>query len=148
MNQLSNEIRQLGLGLTDHVTMKYYFDTVKPYPKHLVTQNHKVMQQAYVMVPADIWSERIIDLQDALQLTNANDWRRRQIVTSHSAGMSAMVDEVLDAAFLAKYDELLARVTNDFRNLFPYKIARTNQKLMVFEKLDNMQLVEYVLKRL
>lgn len=148
MKQLSNEIRQLGLDLSDHRLMREYFNTIKNYPKLLITQNNAIMQQAYLAVPANVWSERLIDLQNALQSTDSNDIRRRRMVTAHGAGMSAHVDEVLDAAFLGKYDELLPKVTNDFRNLFPYKVARTNQKLIVFERLDQFQLINYVLRRL
>lgn len=148
MNQLSNELRQLGLGLTDHLAMKRYFDTAKCYPKLLITQNSPLMQHAYLMVPANVWSERILDLQDALQLSRSNEQSRRRMVLARGSGMTAHVDEVLDRAFLQKYDELLLRVKNDLNDYFPYRVSRTNQKLMVFERLDQFELINYVLRRL
>jgi hypothetical protein len=62
--------------------------------------------------------------------------------------MSAQVDEVVDAAFLNKYEELMGRVMNDFRDFFPYKVARSNQRIMIFEKLGQLDLIEYVMKRI
>lgn len=145
---LNNEAQQLSLPRSERGQLKFLFDTVLRYPRHLVTHNEKIMQRAYTLVPADIWGEKCMDLTQALQLSRGNELARRTIITGRAAGMSPMVDELLDAAFVNKYEELMARVQNDFEDFWPYKLARSNQKLMIFEKLGAMDLVEFVMKQL
>lgn len=145
---LNNEVQQLSLPRTDRTQLKLLFDTVLRFPKHLVTHNEKIMQRAYTLVPADIWGEKCMDLTQALQLSRGNELSRRQIITGRPAGMTPMVDEIVDAAFSGKYDELMNRVRHDFEDFWPYRLARSNQKLMIFEKLSSMQLVEFVMKHM
>ncbi len=148
MDQFNADVQQLGLGRQRLFTMQYYFTAAKNLPRTLVTANTPLMQRAYISVPAEIWWERVHDLQTALHLYRTEDGLRMAIANGRLTGMSAEVDTLVDAAFAEKYDQLLSRVKHDFSNYFPYEIKRTNQKLMVFERLNDMQLIEHVLKQL
>lgn len=147
MEQFSVDCSRLELVRPQVMQMKKYFDMAKCFPKYLITQNKPVMKKAFAMVPAAIWSERIYDLQEALQLSHASDWQRRVIVTARSSGMTDTVDRALDVAFLDKYEELMEKVLYQFDDFFPYAVSRTNRDLFVFEKMDSSQLVQYVLSR-
>lgn len=142
------DIDQLGLGVNKLMEMGDYFTEAASFPKYLVTHSGAVMQKAYPLVPASVWGEKVTDLTRALQRAHENPAVRRMLVTAHPAEMTAEIDQLLDNAFLDKYDQLLGRVVNDFKDFFPYRVARSNQKLLVFERLDNLRLVEYVLQRL
>lgn len=130
-----------------HLMQKYYKET-KIFPKLLVTHNNASMQRAYLSVSQDIWIERVLDLQMALQSTLNSEKARRDMVTrSPALHMLPEVTELLDRAFLSKYDELMLRVRNDFYNFFPYKIGQMSPQLMIFEKMDQVELISYVMKR-
>lgn len=128
--------------------MKDYFNKAHSFPKQLVTQNQSRMQKAFLSVPQDIWFERVVDLQDALQAYRLPDVKRRAMVAGRSAGMSERIDQILDSAFLGKYEELIGRVLYDFDGFFPYAVSKVNQNLIVFEKMSALTLVEYVVKRI
>ena len=140
-NTRLNEVRP------EIMSMKKYFDTAKHFPKYLITQNKPVMKKAFEIVPAAIWADRVCSLQDALWYTRGNDLERRIIITTTPSGMTTSVDKVLDIAFLDKYEELMIKVLHDFKGFWPYEITRSNRDLLVFEKMNNMRMVEYVLER-
>lgn len=147
MNLLSADSTRLDLIRPEVMSMQKYFSMAKHFPKYLVTQNGKMMKKAFTMVPAEIWWDRLIDLQEALQLSGANDLQRRNIVTAHPSGMSSVIDVVLDLAFIHKYEEMIEKVLYNFDDFFPYTLSRSNQDLFVFKKMSNMKIVEYVLER-
>lgn len=147
INMQPIDISRTSLAQPEVMGLKKYFEIAKRFPAVLVTQNKGAMQQAYVMVPIDVWTERMIDLQNALQSSKTNTTMRRNLVTLRSAGMSPLVDDVLDRAFLEKYDELMERIIYDFEDFFPYNVTATNQKSMIFEKMRDLELVQYVLKK-
>jgi hypothetical protein len=130
------------------LALKKLFESAKQFPQVLVTQNKGAMQQAYVKVPLETWAERVMDLQEALQCSRAGTLLRRSMVTFRSSGMTPLVDELLDKAFLDKYDELMERIIYDFNDFFPYNITATNPKVMIFEKMPDAEMVEYVIKKL
>lgn len=146
MNSHSDDIRQLGLGLSDRVLMQRRFQTAAKAPRYLVSHNSGIVQSAYRSVPADVWGERCLDLTTALQASRSDAHTRRTLVTLSPAGMSARVDQLVDIAFIEKYEQLMPRVLLDFEDFYPYKIHRTNEKLMVFARLSELELVEYVLR--
>lgn len=148
MEIFSADVQQLDRVRPDILTMKTYFDRAKHFPRILVTQNRPIMQKAFLMTPAEVWGERMMDLQDALQASRANAFLRRNMVVARTSGMSDTVEKTLDEAFLGKYEELMARVVNDFHDFFPYQITRTNQHVMIFEKFDPLSMTKYVLGRL
>lgn len=138
----------LDISLPKIMSIKKYFDIAKCSPKYFITQNKPSMKQVFVTVPAATWAERVYSLQEALQTSRISDAQRRSIITSHSSGISDTVDNALNIAFLDKYEELMEKVLYGFDDFWPYQISRTNQNLMVFNKLNDMDLVEYVMKRL
>lgn len=148
MDSFSIDSVRLDLIRPEVMSMQKYFSMAKHFPKYLITQNGVMMKKAFTMVPAEIWWERITDLQEALQLSGANDFQRRIIVTARSSGMSEEVDHALDLAFTNKYEEMMEKVLHSFNDFWPYRISRTNQDLLIFNKLNGMELVEYVMKRL
>lgn len=146
MFSLSKDMADLGRPQIK--SMEEYFSLSKAFPQVLVTHNRASMQRAYTSVPHDIWTERLLDLQEALQSSRNGEWARRGIVTRHPAhDMAPCVTKLLDKAFLAKYEELLLRVTHDFKDFFPYRVACTSPQLMVFEKLTHFELIECVMNR-
>lgn len=148
MYSFSADTTQLGVVRPELGVMKQYFDTAKKFPKLLITQNKPIMQKAYLMVPADIWAHRLLGLEDALQSSRLSERARRALLVCDRSDMTPLVEKVLDEAFLGKYHELMDRVLYDFGDFFPYVIARTNPQLFVFEKMDRLELVEYVLRRI
>lgn len=141
-------ITSLTTARPEVMTMKKYFDIAKHFPNRLITQNKPNMQRAYVSVPLDVWAERVLNLQDALQSSRNSNQVRRSIVIMKYTGMTDRVEEVLDSAFLDKYDELMHRVLYDFNDFFPYIITHTSQQVFIFEKMKDMDLISYVIKRL
>lgn len=142
------DMPQMGLSHKELFAMSDYLTKARHFPKILVTQNSAVMQKAYTMVPAEVWWERLHDLQDALHNYKGDAGVRRIIATGRASGLSPQIDSILDAAFIDKYEHLINRVVYDFENFFPYRITRTNQKLMIFEMMDDTRLIEHVLRRL
>jgi hypothetical protein len=128
----------------DPAAMQKRFATAKQLPKYLITQNDPLMKKAFTLVPAVIWAGRINSLQNALQFSFSNDLHKRVFAPEHYSETS----DTLDVAFSNKYDELIGKVLYDFDGFWPYRISRTNQDLMVFDKLDDMALIEYVTMRI
>ena len=147
MEPFTVDSARLDLIRPEVMSMQKYFSMAKHFPKYLITQNGVMMKKAFTMVPAEIWWERITDLQEALQLSGANDFRRRIIVTARSSGMSEEVDHALDLAFTNKYEEMMEKVLHSFNDFFPYTVSRSNRDLFIFEKMSNLRMVEYVLER-
>lgn len=147
MEQFSADSTCVDIARPKIMLMKKYFDMAKYFPQYLITQNKPVMKKAFTMVPAAIWAERIHVLQEVLQMSRASDLQRRSIITAHSSGMVDTVDDVLNIAFLDKYEELMEKVLYQFDDFFPYTVSRTNRDLFVFEKMNSMRIVEYVLDR-
>lgn len=147
MDLFSTDSTRLDLIRPEIMSMKKHFEMAKRYPRFLITQNDAAMKKAFTMVPAEIWWERITDLQEALQLSGANDFQRRIIVTARSSGMSEAVDDALDAAFVSKYEEVMEKVLYSFDDFFPYTVSRSNRELFVFEKMSSLRMVQYVLER-
>lgn len=148
MQSFSADVSHLSEIRPELTSMKNYFDRAKHFPRVLISQNNPELQKAYILVPADIWGERVMDLQEALQSSKLSTFMRRNIVVARRCGMSSLVEETMDNAFLKKYEELMNRVIYDFDDFFPYQITRSNQQVMIFEKFDPLSMVQYVLRRL
>jgi hypothetical protein len=128
--------------------LQQYFSIAKKLPNTLVTQNHISLQEAYTTVPGDIWMNRVVDLELALQSSRNSEQARRNIVTRFPAdNMAPWVTDLLDRAFLLKYEELIKRVKYDFNDFFPYHIAATNPKVMLLTKMSDTELINCVMTR-
>ncbi len=132
----------------EQLEMLKLFNHANQLPKILVTQNSAVMQAAFMKVPQDVWMERLFDLQRALKANKTTEATRRFLVTARKSDMLPYIDELLDRAFLGKYEELIEKVRYDYDGFFPYKVTKISKQLLIFEKLEYAELVEYVLKAL
>lgn len=146
MLSLSRDLRDFGAStLSD---MQRYFEMSKKYPQLLVTQNDRKIREAYTAVSRNIWNYRIHDLEEALRCTGAAEQARRDVVTRNPVEMMPVwITDQLNEAFLQKYEELIPRVKNDFQDFFPYRISQTSPKLMIFEKMNQFELISCVMKR-
>jgi hypothetical protein len=128
--------------------LQEYFRIAKHLPDRLITQNHPAMQEAYKSVSRNIWTHRVTDLELALQSSRNSEKARRDMVTRFPAeNMPIWVTDLLNQAFMGKYEELILRVKNDFQDFFPYHIASTSPKIMVLNKMTNVELIDCVMKR-
>lgn len=125
-----------------------YFRIAKRLPHTLVTQNHISLQEAFITVPYDIWTNRVVDLELALQSSRNSEMARRRMVTRFPAdNMPPWVTDLLDQAFLKKYEELILRVKHDFNDFFPYHISATSPKVMMLTKMNDQDLINCVMTR-
>lgn len=146
MFSLANDL--VDLKTPEVKMMQRYFERVKNFPEYLVTHNNVSVQRAYLAVPQEVWMQRVLDLQQALQSFRNGEIARRSIVTqSPLEEVLPIVRNKLDKAFISKYEELMLRVKNDFEDFFPYSIDSTNPQLMVFKKMSRFELIEYVMRR-
>lgn len=128
--------------------LQQYFRIARNLPDLLVTQNQPALQEAYKSVPRNIWTYRVTDLELALQSSRNSEKARRDMVTRFPAeNMPVWVTDLLNQAFVGKYEELLLRVKNDFQDFFPYHIASTSPKVMLLKKLSDVELIDCVMKR-
>jgi hypothetical protein len=128
--------------------LQQYFRIAKNLPQLLVTQNQPALQEAYRSVSRSIWTQRVTDLELALQSSRNSEKARRDMVTRFPAeNMPLWVTDLLNHAFTAKYEELILRVKHDFNDFFPYHIASTSPKIMVLEKMTDIQLINCVMTR-
>lgn len=128
--------------------LQQYFRVAKALPNTLVTQNHASLQEAFKSVPRSIWVNRVVDLELALQSSRNSEQARRSLVTRFPAeNMPPWVTDLLDHAFLTKYEELILRVKHDFNDFFPYHIAATNPKVMLLTKMSDKELINCVMTR-
>lgn len=132
----------------DKLELIKLFNKANQLPKGLITQNSLLMQAAFTKVPQDVWMERLIDLQIALKTKKSTEANRRLLVTARKSDMLPHVDQLLDQAFLQKYEELIEKVRYDFNGFFPYKVSLMNQQLLVFEKLEYSELLTYIFSHL
>lgn len=128
--------------------LREYFRIAKNLPDLLITQNHVSLQEAYKAVPRSVWTHRVTDLELALQSSRNSEKARREMVTRFPAeNMPLWVTDLLNHAFSAKYEELILRVKNDFHDFFPYHISSTSPKIMVLEKMSDVELINCVMTR-
>lgn len=127
------------------LSLQRRFSNTKQFPQYLITQNKPAMRKAFTIVPVDILTMRIQHLQLTLQSGSMDDSLNKISIVCSSSGKNPYLETILDRAFLEKYEELREKVIHVFNNFFPYRISSTTQDLFIFEKLDNMELVEYVL---
>jgi hypothetical protein len=149
----SGEIRaiqfdDISMPLLERGQLREYFREAKNFPQLLGTQNSRFMQQVFLSVPQHVWTQRVANLELALQSSRQGDTARRNIVTRPpTLGISLLAQDQLNNAFLEKYEELLHRVKLDVHDYFPYHIKSTSAKVMLFEKMSDLELVRYVLQR-
>lgn len=137
-----------GMPLAELGQMRSYFRESKNFPQLLVTQNSRFMQGVFLTVPQHVWTQRVANLELALQASRQGDAARRLIITeSPTVDISLIAREQVNNAFLEKYEELMRRVKLDFQDYFPYHIKSTSAKVMLFEKMSELELVRYVLQR-
>lgn len=134
-----------GDMLPEHKVMLQLFSKAAKLPQVLFTQNSIAMQSAFMKVSQSVWMERLNDLQTALQARNTTEGVRRFLVICRNNNLRPRTEELLNAVFLQKYDELIDKVKYDYDGFFPYRITKMNQKLLVFEKLTHSELIEYIL---
>lgn len=151
-NLLENTMFSLANELADMTPevkmMQRHFEKVKAYPDTLVSHNNVFIQQAFTTVSQEVWMDRVLDLQQALQsFRNSEVVRRRMVTQSPLPNISESLRKDLNKAFVQKYDELMPRVLNDFHDFFPYAIDRMNPQVMVFKKMSRFELIEYVMRQ-
>lgn len=128
--------------------MQRYFEQVKHFPEQLVTHNNLRMQHAFVSVTQEVWMQRVLDLQQALQSFRNGEAARRRMVTQSPlpSVMTWLVEEVNDV-FLLKYEEMMQHVLHNFQDFFPYSIEQATPQVMVFKKMGRFELIEYVMRK-
>lgn len=128
--------------------LQEYFRIAKQLPQKLITQNNPAMQEAFKSVSRSIWTHRVTDLELALQSSRNSEKARREMVTRFPAeNMPIWVTDLLNQAFVGKYEELILRVKNDFNDFFPYHISGTSPKIMVLDKMTDVELINCVMTR-
>lgn len=129
----------------EHLAMLKAFTRANGLPQVLLTHNSTMMQKAFMSVSQYTWMSRIEDLQVALKVKNASESVRRMLVTARKCEQLPHINQLLDRAFLEKYDELTSKIKFDYDGFFPYRITKMNKDLLVFEKLQYAELVTYIL---
>lgn len=120
------------------------FSIANQLPQILFTQNSQAMQAAFLKVPQSVWMTRLNDLQIALKSKSQREGVKLFLLNRHDSNLLPGLETLLDAVFMEKYLELVNKVQFDYGGFFPYKITRMNQKLLVFEKLEYMELNTYI----
>lgn len=137
-----------SMPILERGQIQEYFKEAKNFPQLLGTQNSRFMQNVFLAVPQHVWTQRVANLELALQSSRQGDTARRHIVTRPpTLGISLLAQEQLNNAFLEKYEELMQKVKYEFHDYFPYHIKSTGAKVMLFEKMSDLELVRYVLQR-